>query len=254
MTTDWTDFGFKQIPRPEKASLVQDLFSRVSSNYDVMNDLMSLGLHRHWKRAFIQRMHLRENDHIVDVAGGTGDISILLHKTVPFLNVRTTLVDLTPSMLEEGRRKAIDQGIIKNIEWCAGQAEALPLDDESMDVYTISFGLRNVADRAKALSEAFRVLKPGGRFYCLEFSHLEHQSLQKVYDLYSFSVLPFLGKHVAKDESAYQYLAESIRNFPRRLELEDELKQAGFEGVHSAAWSQGIVACHEGVKPILHEK
>lgn len=249
MTTDWTDFGFKQIPRPEKASLVQDLFSRVSSNYDIMNDLMSFGLHRCWKRSFIARMRLHENDHIVDVAGGTGDISILLHKTLPFLNLRTTLIDLTPTMLEEGRRKAIDQGIIKNIEWVTGQAEALPLDDNSVDVYTISFGLRNVADRAKVLNEAFRVLKPGGRFYCLEFSHMEQPHLQKIYDLYSFSVLPFLGKHIAKDESAYQYLAESIRNFPGRQELTKELNNTGFAKAQGTTWSQGIVAFHEGVKP-----
>ncbi len=248
MTTDWTDFGFKQIPRPEKASLVQDLFSRVSSSYDIMNDLMSFGLHRCWKRSFIARMHLNEHDHVVDVAGGTGDISILLHKTLPFLNLRTTLIDLTPSMLEEGRRKAIDQGIIKNIEWITGQAEALPLADNSVDVYTISFGLRNVADRTKALSEALRVLKPGGRFYCLEFSHMEQQHLQKLYDLYSFSVLPFLGKHIAKDESAYQYLAESIRNFPNREDLAKELSGVGFEKVKGTAWSQGIVALHEGTK------
>lgn len=248
MTTDWTDFGYKQIPRPQKASLVQDLFSRVALNYDVMNDLMSFGLHRCWKRLFIARMGLNEHDHVVDVAGGTGDISILLQKTLPFLRLRTTLLDLTPNMLEEGRRKAIDQGIIKNIEWVTGQAEALPLSDNSVNVYTISFGLRNVADREKALSEAFRVLKPGGRFYCLEFSHVEQQHLQKLYDLYSFSVLPFLGKHIAKDESAYQYLAESIRNFPGRQELVKELVAAGFTKVRGTAWSQGIVAFHEGIK------
>lgn len=249
MTTDWTDFGFKQIPRPEKASLVQDLFSRVSSKYDIMNDLMSFGLHRCWKRSFIARMHLKEHDHIVDVAGGTGDISILLHKTLPFLNLRTTLIDLTPSMLEEGYRKAIDQGVIKNIEWVAGQAESLPLNDNSVDIYTISFGLRNVADRTKALSEAFRVLKPGGRFYCLEFSHMEQQHLQKIYDFYSFSVLPFLGKHIAKDESAYQYLAESIRNFPNCQTLIKELDDVGFSKTQGTAWAQGIVAFHEGTKP-----
>ena len=249
MTIDWTDFGFTQIPRPEKASLVQDLFSRVSLSYDIMNDLMSFGLHRCWKRSFIALMRLNKRDHIVDVAGGTGDISILLHKTLPFLNLRTTLIDLTPNMLEEGRRKAIDQGIIKNIEWVSGQAEALPLADNSVDVYTISFGLRNVADRTKSLSEALRVLRPGGRFYCLEFSQMEQQHLQKAYDLYSFSVLPFLGKYIAKDESAYQYLAESIRNFPNRQDLGKELGEVGFEKVKGTAWSQGIVAFHEGVKP-----
>jgi demethylmenaquinone methyltransferase/2-methoxy-6-polyprenyl-1,4-benzoquinol methylase len=186
MTTEWTDFGFKQIPRPEKASLVQDLFSRVSPNYDIMNDFMSLGLHRLWKQSFVARMNLNENDHILDVAAGTGDISISFHKKFSFLNLKTTLLDLTPSMLQEGRRKAIDQGIIKNIDWIAGQAESLPLEDNSIDIYTISFGLRNVADRTKSLHEAFRALKTGGRFYCLEFSQLEHNSLQKIYDLYYF--------------------------------------------------------------------
>jgi len=249
MATDWTDFGSKQIPRPQKTTLVQDLFTRVAENYDLMNDLMSLGLHRQWKNSFIKRMHLRENDHIVDVAGGTGDISILLHKTLPFLNLRTTLIDLTPSMLEEGRRKAINQGIIKNIEWCVGQAESLPLLDNSMNAYAISFGLRNVADRTKALDEAFRVLKPGGRFYCLEFSQLKHKPLQKLYDLYSFSVLPSLGKRIANDEAAYIYLAESIRNFPKRHQLEHELTKSGFINVQSSAWSQGVIAFHEGLKP-----
>ena len=245
---DLTDFGFTKIPRQEKATRVKDLFSRVSSHYDLMNDLMSLGLHRQWKKSYIHRMRLHQNDTILDIAGGTGDVSILLHKTFPFLNLTTTLIDLTPSMLDEGRRKAIDQGIIQNINWCAGQAEALPISDNYADIYTISFGLRNVADRSKALNEAFRVLKPGGRFYCLEFSHLEHDTLQKIYDLYSFSVLPFLGKHVAKDEDAYQYLAESIRKFPARLSLEKELKDVGFTTVRSEAWMNGIVAFHEAVK------
>lgn len=248
MTTDWTDFGFKQVPRPEKASLVKDLFSRVSANYDIMNDFMSFGLHRCWKRSFVSRMNLHEDDHILDVAGGTGDISILLHKTLPFLNLKTTLLDLTPSMLEEGRKKAIDQGIIKNIRWVAGQAEQIPLDESSVDVYTISFGLRNVSDRTKALSEAFRVLKPGGRFYCLEFSQLDNKYMQKAYDLYSFSVLPFLGKHIAKDESAYQYLAESIRKFPNCKTLMSELSKSGFSKVKGTLWSQGIVAFHECIK------
>lgn len=245
---DWTDFGFKQIPRQEKASRVKDLFSRVASHYDIMNDLMSLGLHKKWKKSFIHRMHIQRCNHILDVAGGTGDITILLHKTFPYLNLTTTLVDLTPSMLDEGRRKAIDQGIVKNIAWCTGQAEALPILDESIDIYTISFGLRNVADRTQALHEAYRTLKPGGRFYCLEFSQLEHNTLQKAYDIYSFSVLPFLGKHVAKDEAAYQYLAESIRNFPNRLQLEHELAETGFAKIRSESWMQGIVAFHEAIK------
>ncbi len=245
---DLTDFGFTTIPRQEKASRVKDLFGRVASRYDVMNDLMSLGLHRQWKKSYIHRMQLHQNNIILDVAGGTGDISLLLHKTFPFLKLTTTLIDLTPSMLNEGRRKAIDQGIVNRINWCAGQAEALPISDAYADIYTISFGLRNVADRSKALSEAFRALKPGGRFYCLEFSHLEHEALQKIYDLYSFSVLPFLGKHVAKDEAAYQYLAESIRKFPSRSNLERELKEIGFTDVRSEAWMDGIVAFHEAVK------
>lgn len=248
MNIDLTDFGFKQIPRHQKVGLVQSLFTRVASNYDVMNDLMSLGMHRYWKSSFIQHMRLNENDHIVDVAGGTGDISLLLHKTLPFLNLKTLLVDLTPDMLDEGRRKAINQGIIKNIAWAAGQAEELPLADSSMNVYTISFGLRNVSDRTRALNEAFRVLKPGGRFYCLEFSQTEYDLFQKIYDMYSFSVLPFLGKHVAKDEDAYVYLAESIRKFPCREVLEEELKTVGFSVVKSKAWFQGIVAFHEAIK------
>ncbi|MDP3371703.1 MAG: bifunctional demethylmenaquinone methyltransferase/2-methoxy-6-polyprenyl-1,4-benzoquinol methylase UbiE [Candidatus Paracaedibacteraceae bacterium] len=249
MSKDFTDFGFKQVPRDKKAGLVQSLFGRVASNYDLMNDLMSFGMHRYWKKTFIQHMCLNQHDRIVDVAGGTGDISLLLHKSLPFLNLKTLLIDLTPSMLDEGRRKAINNGVIKNIAWAAGQAENLPLPNACMDVYTISFGLRNVADRTKALNEAFRVLKPGGRFYCLEFSQTEHVHFQKAYDLYSFSVLPFLGKHVAKDEEAYQYLAESIRKFPVRHVLENEISLTGFSNVKSKAWFQGIVAFHEGFKP-----
>jgi demethylmenaquinone methyltransferase/2-methoxy-6-polyprenyl-1,4-benzoquinol methylase len=248
MQPDMTDFGFTDVPRNDKPGLVRDLFTRVAGRYDLMNDLMSLGLHRCWKRRFIHKLALAKGQNIIDVAAGTGDISLLLHKTFPYLNLTTHLVDLTPSMLEEGRLKAIDQGIVSNIHWTAAPAEELPIADASMDIYTISFGLRNVADREAALKEAYRVLKPGGYFYCLEFSQVEKQMFQKMYDLYSFKLLPFIGKHVAKDEAAYQYLVESIRKFPNRAALEAEITKAGFERVSSEPWVEGIVAFHQGRK------
>lgn len=243
-----TDFGFKTIPKAEKTNRVKDLFTRVAGHYDLMNDAMSLGLHRCWKRRFVKKLPLRPHARIIDVAAGTGDISLLIHRLFPYLSLSTDLVDPTESMLHEGRKKAINQGLVKNINWYIGAAEALPCMDNTYDLYTISFGLRNVTDRARALSEAIRVLKPGGHFYCLEFSTMDSPSLQRLYDTYSFQVLPFLGKHIAKDEDAYRYLAESIRRFPHRRALEDEMRHAKFTEVYSESWVEGMVALHYGKK------
>lgn len=242
----FTDFGFKEIPLQEKAKKVQDLFGRVASSYDLMNDLMSLGVHRLWKQNFIHRLPLKENQIILDVAGGTGDIAINIQKTYPHLNLKVVVCDLTLPMIKEGRNNAINKGVLHNLYWCNGSAENLPIPDQSTDIYTIVFGLRNVADKEKALLEAARVLKPGGHFFCLEFSQPIIPMLSKIYDIYSFNVLPFLGKYVAKDQDAYQYLVESIRQFPDQKTLVQKMNNAGFKEAAYENWWGGIAAMHWG--------
>lgn len=245
-----TDFGFKKVDKEEKPSLVKDLFTRVTSSYDIMNDLMSFGLHRCWKRRFIYKLPLFENCQIADIAAGTGVISILIQNIFPSLNVTTHLADLTPSMLDVARNKAIDAGILNNITYNVCPAENLTFETNSMDICTISFGLRNVTDRKQALSEMLRVLKPGGTLYCLEFSHVNSEILKSLYKVYSFQILPLLGHIVAKDKDAYAYLAQSIALFPSRAALTQEFEEAGFENVMSESWLDGIVALHWGKKPI----
>lgn len=244
----FTDFGFKEIPLHEKAKKVQDLFDRVASSYDLMNDLMSLGVHRLWKQTFIHRLPLREKQIILDVAGGTGDIAIGIQKTYCHLDLSVVVCDLTFAMIEEGRNNAINKGIIRNLDWCNASAENLPIPDQSIDIYTIAFGLRNIADKEKALLEARRVLKPNGHFFCLEFSHPVLPLLSKLYDTYSFHVLPFLGKYVAQDQDAYQYLVESIRQFPSQEMLLEKMKLTGFTDVSYENWWGGIAALHWGLK------
>jgi demethylmenaquinone methyltransferase/2-methoxy-6-polyprenyl-1,4-benzoquinol methylase len=242
-----TDFGFTRIPLGEKTQKVQGLFSRVANQYDLMNDLMSLGAHRLWKQTFVKSLPLLENQSIIDVAGGTGDIALGILSHFPHLSPKVTVCDLTPSMVEQGRNKAIDQGIL-NIQWCCGNGESLPFNDNTFDGYTIAFGLRNVTQKEQALQEAIRVLKPGGWFRCLEFSHPQHKTFQKIYDAYSFALLPRLGQWVAQDGDAYQYLVESIRTFPTQHLLCNMLEQAGFHNVeHENLWD-GLVAIHQGVK------
>lgn len=250
MTEDFTDFGYQNVPRSQKIELVRDLFSNVSNRYDMMNDFMSFGTHRCWKKKFIHKLPLAHDQIILDVAAGTGDVSLLLHKTFPYLNLKTHLVDLTPSMLEEAKKKAIDAGILKHIYFHSSAAEEITFDDNTADLYLISFGLRNVADRTQTLKRAFEVLKPGGAFYCLEFSHVNNPLWRKLYDTYSFHVLPFLGDHVAKDKEAYLYLAQSIRRFPNADSLQNEMQTAGFIHVKYERWMGGIVAMHCGKKPL----
>lgn len=240
----FTDFGFKEIPLEEKAKKVQDLFGRVASSYDLMNDLMSLGVHRLWKQNFIHRLPLKENQTVLDVAGGTGDIAINIQKAYPHLDLKVMVCDLTLPMIEEGRNNAINTGMIHNLYWCNGSAENLPIPDKSIDVYTIVFGLRNVADKEKALLEAARVLKPGGHFFCLEFSQPIIPMLSKIYDAYSFNVLPLLGKYIARDQDAYQYLVESIRQFPDQKTLLQKMNNAGFKEAAYENWWGGIAALH----------
>lgn len=246
---DLTDYGFENVPRNQKISLVKEIFASVASRYDLMNDVMSFGLHRCWKKRFIYRLALAKDQHVLDVAAGTGDITISMRQIFPYLNLKSYLVDLTPEMIVEGKKKAINAGLLDSLDWYVSPAESLPFDDNVMDIYTISFGLRNVSNRDEALKEAFRVLKPGGRFYCLEFSHVENSFFKKIYELYSFGVLPTFGEYIAKDRPAYQYLVESIRRFPTATALTQELQDVGFMACKHEIWSEGIVAMHSAQKP-----
>jgi demethylmenaquinone methyltransferase/2-methoxy-6-polyprenyl-1,4-benzoquinol methylase len=222
---------------------VRDVFERVAGRYDLMNDLMSGGIHRLWKGALIEWLAPRPGQLLLDVAGGTGDIARrFLVRTGP--SGRAVVCDLTPAMLAVGRDRAIDRGIVSGIDWAAGDAQALPLADCSVDAYTIAFGLRNVAEIDKALAEARRVLKPGGRFLCLEFSQVVLPQLKQLYDLYSFQVLPWMGRIVAGDRDAYLYLVQSIRRFPSQQELIERMTAAGLERASYRNLSGGIAALH----------
>lgn len=243
-----THFGFEAVSGQEKTRRVKDVFRRVAQNYDLMNDLMSLGIHRLWKDHLVWGLDLPQNAHVLDVAGGTGDIAFRLAKTYPHLSPQITVCDLTPDMVEVGRDRAINQGLAREIEWVCGNAEALPLKDNSIDLYTIAYGLRNVTQIDKALAEAFRVLKPGGKFVCLEFSHVKVSCLEQAYDFYSFQLLPVLGQWVANDREAYQYLVESIRQFPDQETLAEMIKGAGFISVNWQNLCGGISCIHTTVK------
>ncbi len=239
-------FGFQPVSPEEKTARVRKVFHSVAPQYDLMNDLMSGGVHRLWKRRFVDMINPAPDQDILDVAGGTGDIAFLLHKLSP--TSRITLCDINESMLRVGRDRAINRGFLHNFNYVVGNAECLPVPDNSQDIYTISFGLRNVTDIDAALRDAYRILKPNGRFYCLEFSHVDFKPLQKLYDLYSFSILPKLGRYVAQDEQSYQYLAESIRKFPTQNALKTRMEQAGFELCSFHNLTGGIVAIHVGHK------
>lgn len=236
-------FGFKPAQPDERTGLVRAVFASVAPRYDLMNDLMSLGVHRLWKADFVRGLHLRAGEKILDLAGGTGDIAFRMCR-----DAKVTVCDINPAMLEVGKARAMDRGFFGEIEWVEGNAEALPFADSSFDVVTIAFGLRNVTRLKQALQEVLRVLKPGGRFFCLEFSHLPAPMLQKLYDRYSFTLLPFLGEKVAGDRAAYQYLAESIRAFPDQRALEKLMLDAGFCAVRHRNLSLGIAAIHQGVR------
>jgi len=246
--TEETHFGFETVSGHEKTSRVKDVFRRVAKNYDLMNDLMSLGIHRLWKDHLVFELNLPKNAHIIDVAGGTGDIAFRMAKTYPHLNLTIMVCDLTPEMVEVGRDRAINQGIVRGIEWVCGNAENLPLPDNSVDLYTIAYGLRNVTHIDKALEEALRVLKPGGKFICLEFSRVKVSPLEKLYDLYSFHLLPVLGEWVANDRGAYQYLVESIRQFPDQEALAGMIEMVGFSDVNWQNMCGGISCIHTAVK------
>ena len=212
-----------------------------------MNDLMSGGVHRLWKDAFIHRIRPKPGLNYLDVAGGTGDIAFRIRRKIG-AGSNIKLCDLNTEMLSVGRDRAIDKGYLDDFEWITGNAEKLPLPDQSVDIYTIAFGLRNVTHIDTALAEAHRVLKPGGRFYCLEFSHVEDPFLAKIYDAYSYQAIPRIGQIVAKDRDSYQYLVESIRKFPKQKDLCERLKQAGFTRASHENLTFGVVAIHSAFK------
>jgi demethylmenaquinone methyltransferase/2-methoxy-6-polyprenyl-1,4-benzoquinol methylase len=238
-----THFGYRQVDEAAKSGLVRDVFDSVSGRYDLMNDLMSGGVHRLWKSALIDTLKPRADMDLLDVAGGTGDIA---QRFIGAGGGHVTVCDINESMLRVGRDRAIDRGALRGVDWLVADAESLPLADSSVGAYTIAFGLRNVTHIDRALAEARRVLRPGGRFLCLEFSHVSLPWLEKLYDRYSFSVLPTLGAVVAGDRDAYRYLAESIRRFPQQDALAEMMGDAGLDLVTYRNLSGGIAAIHSG--------
>lgn len=242
-----THFGFKSVPAEQKVAMVADVFHSVAAKYDIMNDVMSMGIHRLWKRFTIDCSGVRPGQQVLDLAGGTGDITALFSKRVG-PSGKVILADINESMLNVGRDKLRDLGLINNIEFVQANAEALPFADNSFDIISIGFGLRNVTDKDAALRSMFRVLKPGGRLLVLEFSKPTHDWLSKAYDLYSFRLLPFMGQLIANDKESYQYLAESIRMHPDQETLKDMMVTAGFAEVSYHNLTGGIVALHRGYK------
>jgi demethylmenaquinone methyltransferase/2-methoxy-6-polyprenyl-1,4-benzoquinol methylase len=240
-----TDFGFTQVPVAEKASRVRAVFESVAGNYDLMNDLMSGGVHRLWKQFTLSQTALRPGQRALDVAGGTGDLAAGMAKQVGEKGL-VILTDINAAMLAEGRDALTDRGLVGNVRYSLANAERLPFADSSFDCVTIGFGLRNVTDKAAALRAMARVLKPGGQLLILEFSHPVVPGLKPIYDTYSFSVLPWLGKMVARDEASYRYLAESIRRFPDQPTLIEMMQAAGLEQCRYHNLSGGIVAVHRG--------
>ena len=239
------DFGFRRVPEGEKAPLVRAVFDSVASRYDLMNDLMSGGIHRLWKAEMIAWLKPRPGQLLLDVAGGTGDIACrALKRLDPERGGGVVVCDVNQQMLEIGRARAIDHGILSGIEWVCGDAEALPVADRSVDLYTIGFGLRNATHIERALAEARRVLKPGGRFLCLEFAPAAAPWLAPAYDLYSFHVLPLIGQIVTGDRDAYTYLVESIRGFPSQSALCDLIVAAGLERARFRNLTGGVAALH----------
>lgn len=243
--SEW--FGFRRVKPGEKTGLVGEVFASVAGRYDLMNDLMSGGLHRLWKDQLLRLMSPQAGQTILDVAGGTGDIAMRCHKRTNG-KAKITVCDINLAMLKEGRAKMLDHGILKGIDWITGNAEELPVPSRSVDIYCIAFGLRNVTHIDKALSEAARVLKPGGRFYCLEFSSGVKKSIKPLYDRYCMTALPWLGQFVAKDRNSYQYLAESIQKFPTQQALAKRMEKAGLEQVKWLNLTGGIAVIHSGWK------
>ena len=242
-----THFGFQDVPEGDKARLVGGVFTSVASRYDVMNDLMSFGVHRLWKRFAISQSGLRKGDSVLDVAGGSGDLARAFARQVGPTG-RVILTDINDAMLAEGRRNMLDQGVVGNISYVLTDAEQLCFPDDMVHCVSISLGLRNVTRKERALQSMHRVLKPGGRLMVLEFSKPVIPVLEKAYDLYSFNVIPKIGKLVANDEASYQYLVESIRKHPDQQTLKQMMLEAGFDDVKVHNMTGGIVALHIGYK------
>ncbi|QIL90856.1 bifunctional demethylmenaquinone methyltransferase/2-methoxy-6-polyprenyl-1,4-benzoquinol methylase UbiE [Microbulbifer sp. SH-1] len=243
-----THFGYQQVPVEEKAGRVADVFHSVAARYDVMNDLMSGGIHRLWKRFTIELSAARPGQTILDIAGGTGDLTARFSRIVGPTG-KVVLADINASMLKVGRDRLLDRGIAGNVETVQADAQYLPFPDNTFDCITIAFGLRNVTDKDLALRSMLRVLKPGGRLLVLEFSKPQSKLLEKVYDQYSFRLLPFMGKLVADDADSYRYLAESIRMHPDQDTLKGMMSDAGFVDCEFHNMTGGIVALHKGIKP-----
>ena len=242
-----THFGFQTVAEDQKAGLVQGVFSSVASRYDIMNDLMSGGIHRLWKDAMMDWLAPRPGQQLLDVAGGTGDVAFRFLRRAG-ATAQATVLDLTEPMLIEGQKRAEAANMAGQLDWVVGDAMALPFPPASFDVYTISFGIRNVTRIEDALSEAFRVLRPGGRLMVLEFSQIPNDLMQKVYDLYSFNIIPTMGQVVTGDRDSYQYLVESIRRFPDQDRFAEMIRSAGFDQVRYRNLSMGIAALHSGWK------
>ena len=241
-----THFGYKDVPEADKAGMVHGVFSNVASKYDIMNDVMSGGIHRLWKDAMMDWLAPRSGQRLLDVAGGTGDIAFRFLKRAGA--AEAVVLDMTENMLIEGRKRAEAEALSSQLDWIVGDAMALPFEDNSFDVYTISFGIRNVTRVSDALSEAFRVLRPGGRLMVLEFSQLPNLAMQKAYDLYSFNVIPRMGQVIAGDSDSYQYLVESIRQFPDQDTFAGMIRDAGFDNVSYRNMTFGVAALHAGWK------
>ncbi|MDG1168344.1 MAG: bifunctional demethylmenaquinone methyltransferase/2-methoxy-6-polyprenyl-1,4-benzoquinol methylase UbiE [Sulfitobacter sp.] len=246
MTDKTTHFGAQTVREEEKAGMVRSLFSDVANKYDIMNDVMSVGIHRIWKEAMMDWLAPRAGQKLLDVAGGTGDVSFKFLKRAG--HGHATVCDLTEGMLIEGRKRAEADAMADSLDWVVGDAMALPFEDNTFDVYTISFGIRNVTRPQEALNEAYRVLRPGGRLMVLEFSQLPNPMMQKAYDLYSFNVIPRMGQLIANDRDSYQYLVESIRNFPDQDTFLGMVRSAGFEQAKYRNLTMGIAALHSGWK------
>mgnify|MGYP001472693783 FL=1 len=247
MQNKYTDFGFSRVRSKDKSNLVKKIFENVSGRYDLMNDFMSLGIHRIWKELMLDWLAPRRGQNLIDVAGGTGDIAFNFIKRAK-TGANATILDLTESMMIEGKKKTIDLPKESQINWVCGDAMRMPFNNSTFDVYTISFGIRNVTNISKTLSEAYRVLKPGGRLMILEFSSVNNDLISWIYDKYSFNIIPKLGEFVSNDRESYQYLVESIRKFPNQEKFSEMIINEGFKKVKYRNLTFGIAALHSAWK------
>ena len=247
MQNKYTDFGFSRVKSKDKSNLVKKIFENVSGRYDLMNDFMSLGIHRVWKKSMLDWLAPRSGQSLIDVAAGTGDIAFNFIKRAK-TGANATILDLTESMMIEGKKKTIDLPEESQINWVCGDAMRMPFSDSTFDVYTISFGIRNVTNISKTLSEAYRVLKPGGRLMILEFSSVNNDLISWIYDKYSFNIIPKLGEFVSNDRESYQYLVESIRKFPNQEKFSEMIINEGFRKVKYRDLTFGIAALHSAWK------